>query len=136
MSRLSNSKGREQLDAEEKKADAEEQTDAIWCVKCPAAHEGPYVAVLDFSEEQRDDPTKIKLAVDGLTGCMGTICVQFDVQGNEYAPKRAMLMHDPVSGNLDTKDQLEWFMKKGKKQQFAVIYGFGGRSASNSASIQ
>lgn len=90
-------------------------------VGVPSPGEGAKVLELDCSNRIGEND---RLEVDGLSGCMGTVCVSFEPAGDEVKPRHALLIHDPVSGYPDTKDKLDDFFKAAKNRgcKFAIAY--------------
>jgi hypothetical protein len=60
------------------------------------------------------------LVVDGLSGCMGTICVEF----GEVGPTRALLVHDGDTECFNTRGLLKNFVQE-RGFAYGIVYGFG-----------
>lgn len=95
-----------------------------YAVACPQESGGPKRSVVDFGRLQISDLLNVRLRVDGLSGCMGTICVAFDRKPPRKATY-AMLMHDNASGYFQTRNSLVEFMGSHPGADFGIAWGFG-----------
>ncbi len=103
----------------------------VYAVQVPPPLSLPTIRTIDFKSDGID-PAEVALLVDGLSGCMGSICVAFSLhqRGTEalYEATRAMLIHDNQTGYLYTRDAIDGFLRKhpsSNGHQVAVAYGFG-----------